>query len=161
MDKIDLRILSALQADGRKKNAELAREIGVAPSTMLERVKRLEERRVLTGFRAVIDPESLGLTVQSLVTVTLDRHNADHIRDLEQNIQNVPHVRACYHVTGRFDYVLHVAARDLNHLGRLIKERIASIPGVGRVETFIVLSEIKSDQGWPIEVIEPEEESDG
>jgi Lrp/AsnC family leucine-responsive transcriptional regulator len=63
----------------------------------------------------------------------------------------VSFIRACYHVTGRFDYLLHVVAMDLDHLGRLVKEDIAALPGVGRTETHIVFSEIKSDKGLPVE----------
>ena len=153
MDDLDRRILAALQRDGRTKNADLARSFSVAPSTMLERVRRLEREGLLTGYRAVVDPAALGLMVQGFVSITLDRHQQDEIQRLEEEIQAAPYVRACYHVTGRFDYILHVAAQDLDHLGRLVKERIASIPGVGKVETFLVFSEIKVDQGWPVNEI--------
>ena len=61
----------------------------------------------------------------------------------------MPGVRACYHVTGRFDYLLHVAVGDLEHLGRLIKVDIAAIPGVAKLETLLVLTEVQADAGWP------------
>jgi len=150
MDALDRKILIALQQSGRKSNAEMARELGVAPSTILERIRRLEENRQILGYRALIDPEALGLAVQGFVSVTLDRHDKEYIRKFEEGIQNIAHVRACYHVTGRFDYLLYVVARDLAHLGELVKERIASIGGIGKVETFLLFSEVKSDQGLPI-----------
>ena len=59
-------------------------------------------------------------------------------------------MRTCYHITGRFDYLLHVAVRDLEHLGRLIKMDIAAIPGVAKLETLLVLTEVKADAGWPV-----------
>jgi len=152
LDDLDRQILRALQSDGRKKNSNLARQFGLAASTMLERVRRLEERGHLKGFRAIVDPESLGLRVQAFISVSLGQHSTETIRPFEQGVQTIPYVRACYHLSGRFDYILHVAARDLNHLGRLVKERIAAIPGVGKTETFLVFSEIKTDQGWPIEL---------
>lgn len=151
----------ALHRNGRQKNADLARKLGVAPSTMLERVRRLEERGLIKGYRAVIDPQALGLKVQGFVSLVLDRHQAGDMRRLEAEIDSMPQVRACYHLTGRFDYLLHVAARDLDHLGRLIKERIASIPGIGRVETFLIFSEVKRDKGWPVEAGEAPEGDDG
>jgi Lrp/AsnC family leucine-responsive transcriptional regulator len=81
--------------------------------------------------------------------VTLGRHSAETIRPFERGVLEIPHVRACYHVSGRFDYILHVAAQDLEHLGRLVKKHIAAIPGVDKTESFLVFSEIKSDVGWP------------
>ncbi len=154
MDNLDIKILKALQDSGRKKNTDLARDLGVAPSTMLERVRRLEEQGMLKGYRAIIDPEKLGLSVQAFISVILDRHETDCIRNFEEGIRRISCVKACYHLTGRFDYLLHVVVRDLNQLGELVKTRIASLPGFGKSETFLVFSEIKADQGWPIEVRE-------
>ncbi len=152
MDLLDRKILAALQIEGRRRNADLAREFEVAPSTMLERIRRLEERRYLTGYRAMVDPKSLGLTVQALISITLGQHSSATIRPFEEGIRDIPYVRVCYHLSGRFDYLVHVAAKDLDHLGRLVKEEIASLPGVGKSETFLVFSEVKADRGWPIDL---------
>jgi Lrp/AsnC family leucine-responsive transcriptional regulator len=151
MDDLDKNILLALQNSARKKNADLARELGVAPSTMLERVRRLEERGLVKGYRAMIDPRALGLKVQGFIAITLDQHQVGNIKSFEEGIQRIPFLRACYHLTGRFDYLLHMAVRDLDELGDLIKAHIASLPGVAKSETFLVLSEVKADGGWPIE----------
>ncbi len=151
MDSLDIKILKALQASGRKKNVELARDLGVAPSTMLERVRNLEERGLVQGYRAIINPEMLDLNVQAFISVIINRHEADYIRKFEEAVQQISYIRACYHLTGRFDYLLHVAARDLNHLGELIKSSITSLPVFGKLETFLVFSEVKPDKGWPIE----------
>jgi Lrp/AsnC family leucine-responsive transcriptional regulator len=151
VDEFDKRILKTLQMSGRKKNAELARELGVAPSTMLERIRRLEECGIVRGYRATIDPKMLGLAVQGFVSVTLDHHQTLDLREFEEGVRRIHYVRACYNITGRFDYLLHVAVRDLEQLGILIKTQIASLPGVSRSESFLVLSEVKSDSGWPIE----------
>ena len=86
-----------------------------------------------------------------MVTVALGEHTTEAILPFEQRVREVSYIRACYHVTGRFDYLLHVVAMDLDHLGRLVKEDIAALPGVGRTETHIVFSEIKSDKGLPVE----------
>lgn len=150
MDQIDLKILGALQSSGRMKNTDLAREIGMAPSSMSERIRRLEEQGLVRGYRAIIEPQKIGLNIQAFISVTLERHGVSTIHGFEKEIQKIPHVRACYHLTGRFDYLLHVAVEDLNKLGELVKSDIASIPYVGKSETFLVLSEIKPDEGWPI-----------
>ena len=160
MDQLDLRILQALQEDGRRPNADLAREFGVAPSTTLERIRRLEEQGTLQGFGARIDRRKLGLNVQAMVSITLAKTNAEAIRPFEEGIRSIPFVRACYHISGRFDYLVYLAARDLDHLGQLVKARIGAIPGVARTETFLVFSEIKSDRGWPVELCSAEEDID-
>ena len=151
MDKLDQEILKALQRDARVKNADLARNLGVAPSTMLERVRRLEERGYFSGFKAVINPEKLGLSVQAMISVSLGQHSTKTIQPFEDAVKAIPNILVCYHVTGRFDYVLHVVAKNLKQLGVLVKERIASMPGVGKTETFLVFSEIKNDNGFPLD----------
>ena len=151
MDRIDRHTLKALQQDGRKKNADLARENGLAPSTMLERVKKLEEKGVIQGYRAVVNPSKLGLMAQGFACISLDRHRVKDIQVLEDEIKKIPHVRACYHITGRFDYLLHVVAPDLSNLGTLVKKHLATIPGMGKIETFLVYEEVKPDRGWPID----------
>ena len=151
MDNIDRHTLKALQKDGRKKNYELAKETGLAPSTMLDRVKKLEDKGIIKGYRAVMNPEKLGLKAQGFACISLDRHRVKDIEILENEIKKIPNVRACYHITGRFDYLLHVVALELGDLGDLIKEKLATIPGMGKIETFIVYAEVKPDQGWPID----------
>ncbi|MBW2593271.1 MAG: Lrp/AsnC family transcriptional regulator [Deltaproteobacteria bacterium] len=151
MDNIDRHTLKALQQDGRKKNSELAKETGLAPSTMLDRVKKLEDKGILKGYRAVMDPEKLGLKAQGFACISLDRHRVKNIELLENEIKKIPNVRACYHIAGRFDYLLHVVTPDVGDLGNLIKDKLANIPGMGKIETFIVYAEVKPDQGWPID----------
>ena len=151
MDNIDRHTLKALQLDGRKKNSELAKETGLAPSTMLDRVKKLEDKGILKGYKAVVDPEKIGLKAQGFACISLDRHRVKDIELLENEINKIANVRACYHITGRFDYLLHVVAPDIVDLGKLIKEKLATIPGMGKIETFIVYAEVKPDQGWPID----------
>ncbi len=150
MDQLDRKILRTLMANARTSNAELARECGVAPSTILERIRRLEDRGVLRGYIAEVDPEALGYTVRAVVLVTLDQHEVSCIRTFEEEIRSIPFVRSCQHLSGRFDYLVRLAARDVNHLGELIKERIAAIPGIGKAESFLVFSDIKIDRGWPM-----------
>lgn len=151
MDDLDRKILRALQQDARRKNTDLAKDLGVAASTMLERVRRLEERGYFDGYRAIINPEKLGYTIQALISVSLSEHSAETIRPFESSVKEIPNILTCYHVTGRFDYIIHVVAKNLNHLGLLVKEHIAAVPGVGKTETFIVFSEIKKENGYPLE----------
>lgn len=149
MDDIDRAILLALQHDARQSNATLARYIGLSQSATLERVRRLESDGIIGGYRALVTPEALGLSVQALIGVRLRLHNQDSIARFEQRIGRVPSLVSCRHVTGQYDYVLHVAARDLEHLREIIRVDLAAIPGVARFETMLSLSEVKADGGWP------------
>jgi Lrp/AsnC family transcriptional regulator, leucine-responsive regulatory protein len=150
VDALDREVLLALQADGRMSNLALARKLGLSPSAMLGRVRRLERSGAIRGYRAVIDPAALGITVRALVVARLREHSEESIREFEKGIQQVPGVRACYHVTGQFDMVVELALRDLDHLGQLIRVDIARIPGVMNLETMLLMAEPVHDEGWPI-----------
>jgi len=152
VDDLDRRILVKLQEDGSLTNARLAEAIGLSQSAMSERVRRLQQEGHITGYRALLDPASVGLHLQAFVATGLVRHGTDSIETFETGIVAIPGVRACYHVAGRFDYLVHVAVRDLEHLGRLVKYDIAAIPGVDKAETMLVYSEVKPDTGWPVPV---------
>lgn len=155
MDPVDLRILQELQANARVTNVELARANGVAPSTTLERVRRLEEKGVIRGYRATLEPGALGLSVQAVVMVHLSHHQAGSIEEFEARVRDVPQVTACYNLTGRYDYLLQVVARDIDHLRELVTRTMAAIPGVEQQETFLVLATPKPDQGLPLELVVP------
>ncbi|MBL0713585.1 MAG: Lrp/AsnC ligand binding domain-containing protein [Desulfosarcina sp.] len=92
----------------------------------------------------------IGLAVQAFVAVTLDHHESRDIRTFEKNIKTIPNIKACYHLSGRFDYLLHLVARDLQELGDLVKTGITSLPDFGRCETHLVFSKIESSSGWPL-----------
>ena len=154
MDAIDLAILRSLQEDGRRPNADLARELGVASSTVLERVRRLGQRGVITGFRALIDAGAIGLGAQAMITTTLAYDHIDTIELFHDAIARIPEVRACYGISGRYDYLLHVVARDIGHLHDVLHTQINTIPGHIKTETFIVLSEAQPDAGLPLDSIE-------
>jgi Lrp/AsnC family leucine-responsive transcriptional regulator len=149
MDDIDRRILIALQSDGRQTNANLAKSVGLSPSAMLARVRRLENKGCIRGYRAIIDPQCLDLGLQAVIAIQA-RHSTNALATFERGIVGVQGVRACYRISGTYDYMLHVARRDLTQLGLMTKHKIAAIEGVGRIETMLVFTEVKSDEGWPI-----------
>jgi len=153
MDQLDRRLLTALQDQGRTPNVELARTLALAPSTTLERVRRLEERGVIKGYRAILDQQALGLKIQALVLINLDHHQAGPIEAFEDHVRAVPEVLACYHLTGRHDYMLHVVVRDIDHLREVVKHRLATIVGVDKQETLLVLSTVKENEGYALDTI--------
>lgn len=153
MDALDLEILRSVQENGRRSNTDLARALGVVPSTILERVRRLEQRGVITGYRALLDAGALGLGTQALVTATLAYDQIGAVERFHDSIRDIPNVRACYGITGRYDYMLQVIARDMSHLRDILHTKINTIPGPVKTETFIVLGEVKADAGLPLDSI--------
>ncbi len=151
MDAIDIDIISKLQGNCRIPNAELARQQSMAASSMLERVRKLEEKKIIRHYRAIIDPKALGLEVHAFVGVSLSTHQADIIANFEKQLLELQHVTAAYHLSGRFDYLLQVVAKNLDDFGEFIKNKIASIKGIGKVESFLAFATVKEHQGLPID----------
>jgi len=150
MDMIDKQILKILQDNARIKKSEMARELNLPATTLQERIRRLEKKGIIKKYQVVVDPEMIGFSVQAFVAVTLDRHESSDIRAFERSVKTISNIKACYHSSGRFDYLLHLVARDLNELGVLVKTRITSLPDFGRCETHLVFSEIETSNQWPI-----------
>jgi Lrp/AsnC family leucine-responsive transcriptional regulator len=142
--------VAALQREGRISNLALARRLGLSPSAMLGRVRRLEKNGAIRGYRAVTSPGSLGIGVQAVVMAKLREHNEEAIHAFEDAVKKVVGVRVCYHVTGQFDMIMLLAVRDLDHLAEMIRVDLAKIPGVMQFETSLVLAESVSDEGWPV-----------
>ena len=136
LDRRDLDILGVLQADARATYAEIAKRVGLSPSSVHQRVRKLEESGVITGYRANVDPESIGLFVTALVSVMpLDPKQPD---DLPDRVTELPEVESCYSVAGEANYVLKVRTRTTEHLEDLLR-RIREKGGV-QTRTTIVLS---------------------
>jgi len=150
VDQLDREILVALQREGRKSNLALSRQLDLSLSAMLGRVRRLEKSGAIRGYRAIVDPAALGITVEALTVVKLREHSEQAIAEFEAAVQGVLGVRACYHVTGQFDMVMVLALRDLDHLSQMIRVDLAKIPGVMQLETMLVMAESVVDEGWPI-----------
>ncbi len=151
IDALDSKILKSLQVNGRVKQIELARELGVAQSTLLERIRRLEDQGFILGYKAIVNPEKLGLMIHAFISVSLNDHGAEIIEQFENAIHQMPEIRACYHLTGRLDYLVLVSTKDMKQLRELLKFQISGLPGFGRAETFVIFSEIKSNQGFFID----------
>jgi Lrp/AsnC family leucine-responsive transcriptional regulator len=136
LDTRDLQILSALQEDARATYADVATKVGMSASAVHERVRKLEQAGVIRGYRAVLDPESLGLFVTALIAATpLDPRQPD---DLPDRVRDFPEVEDCYSVAGEANYVLKVRTRTTGDLEDLIR-RLREKAGV-QTRTTIALS---------------------
>jgi DNA-binding Lrp family transcriptional regulator len=143
LDRIDFALLAALQNDARASNKELAATVGLAPSSTLGRVRRLEREGVLRGAHADVLPSALGIGLQAMVVVRLEHHRGGAFDTFAAHLLTVPEVVASWHVGGVDDFVVHVAVRDADHLRELLVEQITSRPEVGRVRTEIVFSHVR------------------
>ena len=148
MDRIDAGILAALQNDGRMSNKELAAEVGLAPSSCLERVRRLQDRGVITGFHAEVDPAAVGVTLQAFVSVRLAQHSRSIVDTFRDHIVSLPEVVSVYHVAGQEDFVVHVAVRDAEHLKDLTLDGFTTRAEVARLQTALVYEHV-SESAWP------------
>ena len=136
VDDRDLEIIAALQEDARATYADVGRRVGLSPSSVHERVRKLEEAGVIQSYRAVIDPEALGLFVTALVAVTpLDPTQPD---DLPERVEDFPEVEDCFSVAGESNYVLKVRVRTTGHLEELIRRLREK--GQVQTRTTVVLS---------------------
>ncbi len=138
LDRTDVGILAALQKDARLSNKELAAHVGLAPSSCLERVRRLERAGVLLGTHALVAPEALGIQLQALVTIRLQSQSRKIVSAFSQHALSLPETVALYHLAGATDFQVHVAVRDVAHLRRLTLEAFGSRPDVAHIETALI-----------------------
>ena len=150
LDELDWRLLSALQGDGRISTAELGRQLSLSPPGVQKRLRRLEERGVIERYAAVVNREAVGLDLMCFVLVMLAHHRAGSVQRFRAGIASLPEVLECHYLTGEFDCLLKVVCAHHEAL-RQFMERLMKVGGVDRVRTSIVLDEIKSAKGLPLE----------
>lgn len=148
LDRIDRQILSLLQKDARLSNKELAARVDLAPSSCLTRVQRLKEAGVLRGFHAFVEPAALGIGLQALIAVRLQKHSREKVRAFIKHLLGRPEVVALYHVTGAFDFQVHVAVKDTGHLRDLAMDAFTTRPEVESIQTSLLFDMVWKDQ-WP------------
>jgi DNA-binding Lrp family transcriptional regulator len=150
LDDIDRSILIALQTDGRMSNLDLSRTVGLSPAATHARARRLETAGVIRGYAAIVDPEATGFDLLCLISISMQLHQATAVERTRDAIRAMPEVLECHHLTGQFDYLLKVALRDRRALERFVLERLTPLPGIVRIQTSVVLAEVKSTTALPI-----------
>jgi DNA-binding Lrp family transcriptional regulator len=143
IDDIDRRILTVLHADARVSNSGLAELVGVAPSTCHGRVRRLQELGVIRGFYADIDPSAIGLTLQAMISVSLQSNARGKIRSFIQHIRRKPQVMDVYFLAGAEDFLLHVAARDTDDLRSFVVEHLNADADVAGTQTSLIFEHLR------------------
>lgn len=152
-DQTDLAILRILQESGRITNVQLSQAIGLSPAPTLERVRKLEQMGIIASYHALIDAERLGLKVTVFVEISLDLHRDTNIESVMQTLASLDEVQECYHITGGADFLLKVLVPDLPTYQRLIVDKLAKLPGVGRLQTQVVLGTVKRNLSVNVETI--------
>jgi len=140
LDDVELRILRLLQADGRITNANLAKACHLSPAACHERVRRLRERGVITGYAAILDPKLVDRALLIFVEVLLDRTTGETFASFAAAIARAPEVLECHMVAGGFDYLIKARVKDI----------LVQMPGVRETRTYAVLEEVKLTTALPI-----------
>jgi Lrp/AsnC family leucine-responsive transcriptional regulator len=148
IDDIDLRILGLLQGHARISNAEIARQVGLAPSATLERLRKLESRGIVQGYTARLAARPLGYGLLAFVFVRSDERLGDGTTG--PRLAAIPEVQEVHHIAGEDCYLVKVRAADPEHLGRLLREAFGAIPAVRSTRTTIVLETVKEEARLPL-----------
>jgi Lrp/AsnC family leucine-responsive transcriptional regulator len=147
-DDKDAEILAILQENARVSNAEIARRVALAPSAVLERIRKLEARGTLRGYHGRLDPRALGCGLLAFVFVRADERVGEPRTG--QALAEIPEVQEVHHIAGEDCYLAKVRAASPEHLGRLLRERFGAIETVRSTRSTIVLETIKEDLTLPI-----------
>ena len=142
IDGIDLKMLRALQKDGRISNAELAQAVDVSAATCHRRTQRLLEQGFVTQVRAMINPKKVNRGALVMVGVVLDRSTPESFADFERAVAKLKFVLDCHLVAGDFDYFLKIRVGDMADFNRIHGEKLIALPGVRQTRTFFVMKEV-------------------
>jgi Lrp/AsnC family leucine-responsive transcriptional regulator len=142
-DAYDRKILSILSGDGRMTMTELARRIGLSKTPCQARVRKLEAEGFIKGYRAVLDPEKMGLGHVTFVEVRLSDTRESALRAFNAAIQSVPEIEQCHMIAGAFDYLLKVRSRDIDAYRRVLGEVISALPHVASTSTHVSMEAVK------------------
>nr|WP_281177207.1 Lrp/AsnC family transcriptional regulator [Marinobacterium profundum] len=150
LDKIDLNILRELQNDGKLTNIELAGRVGLSPSPCLQRVRALERDEVIDRYVALVNPKTIGLSINVFIQVTLERQIENALEQFEARMDIYPEVMECYLMTGDSDYLIRVAVSDVERLQDFILQDLTTIPEVANIRSSFALKRVKYETALPI-----------
>jgi DNA-binding Lrp family transcriptional regulator len=142
LDSIDLAILEALQADGRMSNAALAEKVGLSPSACSRRLGNLEKSGTIRGYHARVSNKALGYSLTAIVHISLTGQFQKTLREFEEAIKRCPNVLVCYLMSGEYDYILRIAAKDLADYERIHRDWLSSLPHVVKINSSFALREV-------------------
>lgn len=150
IDAIDRKLLRTLQQDSSKSIQELGELVGLSPSACHRRLKSLEDRGLIRGYRAVLDADRLGFTMQFFIEVGLSSQSEPSLDAFEAAVADIPEVLECHLMAGQSDYILRVICRDHEDFERLHRRLAARLPGVARIHSNMSIRTVKALSGLPI-----------
>ncbi len=150
LDRIDRNILHELQNNGRLSNVELSKRVGLSPTPCLERVKRLEQDKVITGYSADLNPQYLNAALLVFVEITLSRTSPDVFEEFSKAVMNLDVIQECHLVSGNFDFLLKTRVSDMQAYRNLLGDTLLTLPAVSESRTYVVMEEVKSGNKLPI-----------
>ena len=148
LNDVDARILMILQENARTTQADIAKAVGLAPSAVLERVRKLEARGAIREYVASIDPHLTNRALLAFVAVRTNEYGPEQTS--AKALAQLPEVLEIHHVAGEDCFLLKVRAKDAEHLGQMLRQKIGSVPGVTSTRTTIVLETVKETSRIPI-----------
>ena len=151
LDDIDKKILSLLQDNGRLSNAQLAKEVGLSPPSMLERVRKLEANGVIRKYVALVDPKTLNRSLIAYVSVSLQLHQTEALEEFTEKIQQFPEVLECHHITGESDYLMKVVIKDMAEYEQFLLERLTHFKAINKIRTSFLLKSMKQETKIPVD----------
>lgn len=150
LDRTDKALLAALQGNARLTIAELAEHVALTTSPCWRRVKILEENAVITGYQAILSPKALGYGVTAFVSVMMESHSQEMARSFEQRLLEIPEIVACHNVSGRYDFLLEVVAKDLESFGEFAREVLQTLPAVKEIYSSFSFKSVKPSRVIPV-----------
>jgi Lrp/AsnC family transcriptional regulator, leucine-responsive regulatory protein len=152
LDNTDLRILKLLQEDAHKTNKEIAAELNLTTTPVHERIKRLENEKVIEKYTAILNKTKLGKSLVVFVDVTLKEHAAEYLEQFEKDALQLVEVVECYCISGGSDFLLKVLVKDMEEYRHFILHKLATLSNIGNAQSRFVVNDIKSQTPVPIEV---------
>ena len=153
LDKIDLKILNELQMNGAITNVKLANKLKISPPSCLRRVKSLEQKNLILGYNAIVNPELLGYKVTVFAYVGLESQAENDLKTFESYISNFPEVRECHMLVGEVDFLLKIVAKDWDDFQFFLTKNLTQAPKVSNVKTSLNIMSVKKLPGIPFETM--------
>jgi Lrp/AsnC family leucine-responsive transcriptional regulator len=150
LDKTDVNILKLLQEDAKLSNVQLAKRVHLSPSPCLARVRRLEKLGIISRHVALLNPQSLGLSVSVFIQITLEKQAKEKLDQFESAIRKRSEVMECYLMTGESDYLLRVLVPDVKALEQFIMNELTRIPGIANIRSSVALKQVKYETALPL-----------
>ncbi|GGP23668.1 Lrp/AsnC ligand binding domain-containing protein [Silvimonas iriomotensis] len=150
LDRVDYKILRLLQANARMPITELAERVGLTATPCAERVKRLEETNVITGYHARLNPQLLEAPLLVFVELKLGRKSGEVFDDFRRSVASIPEVLECHLISGDFDYLLKARLPDMSHYRRLLGDILLRLPSAAESRSYVVMEEVKETLALPL-----------